>query len=141
MKPSNSSSAPTIYLLLIELLGRLKHELSEISETHSLSLMQAKTLYLLKEGQDIAMSTLSNILHCDASNITGIADRLEAQELVIRKPSKTDRRVTSIVLTPKGSELRIVILDEIAKLEAADLADRLTPEETTTLFQLLTKLK
>ena len=36
---------------------------------------------------------------CDNSNVTGIADRLEAAGLVERRPAEHDRRVKTLVLT------------------------------------------
>ena len=51
------------------------------------------------------MSELAAALKCDASNITGIADRLEARGLVERRPAR-DRRVKGLALTEKGMGLK-----------------------------------
>ena len=52
------------------------------------------------------MSRLADTLSCDASNVTGLVDRLESRGLVRRQPSAEDRRVKVLQLTPAGSRLR-----------------------------------
>ena len=49
------------------------------------------------------MSSLAELLVCDASNITGIADRLEARGLVERRSVGADRRVKTLALHPPAS--------------------------------------
>ena len=43
---------------------------------------------------------------CDPSNVTGIADALEARKLARRRPSEADRRVKVIELTAAGERMR-----------------------------------
>jgi len=57
-----------------------------------------------------SMKELAELLVCDASNVTGIADRLEARGLVERRPAEGDRRVKLLALTPAGDELREQVL-------------------------------
>ena len=68
--------------------------------------MQSMALMQLRPGEPIPMSALATALMCDNSNVTGIVDRLEALGLVERRPSEHDRRVKTLVVTPKGIELR-----------------------------------
>lgn len=42
----------------------------------------------------------------DSATITGVIDRLEAGELVERRPDPIDRRVHSLFLTKRGRALR-----------------------------------
>ena len=51
------------------------------------------------------MSEVARWLACDASNVTGIVDRLEERGFLRRRPSRDDRRVTMLELTRKGSTL------------------------------------
>lgn len=83
--------------------SRLLEALGELD----LTFMQAHALRLLDPEQETTMSDLADALHCDASNITGIADRLEARDLVERRGAPRDRRVKALVLTPSGLETRI----------------------------------
>lgn len=52
------------------------------------------------------MVELSRVLFTDKSNVTGIVDRLESQQLVERKTDPSDRRVILITLTAQGRQLR-----------------------------------
>lgn len=52
------------------------------------------------------MGEIAELLRCDPSNVTGIADALEAKGLAARRPSDVDRRVKAIELTARGQKLR-----------------------------------
>ena len=54
----------------------------------------------------MTMGELAQAMHCDNSNVTGIADRLEAAGLAERRPHERDRRVKTLVLTDDGVRLR-----------------------------------
>jgi DNA-binding MarR family transcriptional regulator len=92
-----------------------------------LTLVQAHALRTLDPRQPLPMSTLAELLLCDASNVTGIADRLEARGLIERRTAPGDRRVKTLALTRKGAALRaraLEIMSEppapIAALSVAD---------------------
>jgi DNA-binding MarR family transcriptional regulator len=55
------------------------------------------------------MSEVARVLACDASNVTGIIDRLEDRGLVKRGDAPRDRRVKMLELTPEGAEVRAVL--------------------------------
>jgi len=80
--------------------GRFIESVGELA----LSPMQAHTLRFLQ--QPLPMSELADTLWCDASNVTGIVDRLEARGLVERRASPDDRRVKLLCLTDEGEVLR-----------------------------------
>jgi DNA-binding MarR family transcriptional regulator len=92
-----------------------------------LSFPQAHALRLLEPEKPMPMSALADLLFCDASNVTGIVDRLEARGLVERGSAEGDRRVKALAITPAGVELREEVLaimseppDAIAALTASD---------------------
>ena len=70
-----------------------------------LSLQQTMALAQLEPGSPVPMSALAAAMQCDNSNVTGIVDRLEAAGLAERRPAEHDRRIKTVVLTPKGEEL------------------------------------
>jgi len=92
-----------------------------------LGFAQAHALRMLDPDEPIAMSALAQRLFCDASNVTGLVDRLEARGLVERRSAENDRRVKALTLTPAGVALRDQVLavmseppEAIAALAAAD---------------------
>src|SRR5437667_10342739 len=65
-----------------------------------LSPVQCHVLHLIEPGRPLPMSRLAETLACDASNVTGLVDRLEARGLVQRRPLPRDRRAKVLQLTP-----------------------------------------
>src|SRR5215475_2959452 len=76
-----------------------------------LSFAQAHALRLLDPEKPMPMSALAERLFCDASNVTGIADRLEARGLVQRQSAEGDRRVKALTITPNGMKLREQVVE------------------------------
>ena len=98
-----------------------------IASEFELSPMGVKTLYLLEPGVEVPMSRVAEQCGCDASNMTGIVDRMESRGLIERRDSPRDRRVKLIALTDEGAEIQAQVLDRlyeppaaIAALPAAD---------------------
>ena len=92
-----------------------------------LSFAQAHALRLLDPDEPMPMSSLADRLFCDASNVTGIADRLEARGLVRRQSTEGDRRVKALTITSEGTKLREQVMElmsqppeAIAALSEAD---------------------
>jgi DNA-binding MarR family transcriptional regulator len=84
------------------------------------------------------MRDLAARLRCDASNITGIVDRLEARGLVERRPAPGDRRVKALVVTAKGAALRASLVERLHRVPPA-LAG-ISTEEQRTLLDLLRRI-
>ncbi|MBW3630045.1 MAG: MarR family transcriptional regulator, partial [Gemmatimonadetes bacterium] len=61
---------------------------------------------LLALAEAAPMRSLAGQLRCDASNVTGLADRLEVRGLVTRVGQQGDRRVKLLALTDAGRALR-----------------------------------
>ncbi|ASN28791.1 MarR family transcriptional regulator [Streptomyces pluripotens] len=100
----------------------------------NLTASQGKTLTVLRRGA-ASMSVLATTLTCDASNMTGIVDRLEKRGLVRREPSPSDRRVKNVALTADGER----VIDTIRGRMHHTIAglERLSTQERDTLYTLL----
>ena len=57
-------------------------------------------LYRRRDG--VTMSELSRMLLVSNGNATAVVDRLEADGMVRRTPSETDRRTVYVAMTPEG---------------------------------------
>jgi MarR family transcriptional regulator, organic hydroperoxide resistance regulator len=89
--------------------------------------VQGIVLRRLDPDRPTPMNELAEALACDASNVTGLVDRLEARGLVERRADPGDRRVRTLVLTPDGIALRSEVIERmseppeaIARLSARD---------------------
>jgi DNA-binding MarR family transcriptional regulator len=105
---------------------------------HGLTSMQAKVLSQLRSGP-APMRVLAERLVCDASNITGIVDRLEAHGFVRREVSPTDRRVKNVIATDAGTETIRRVREEMQATHSA--LDTLDEPERATLYALLERLR
>ncbi len=84
---------------------------------HGLSSSQAKALGAVQEP--VPMRALAGRLGCDASNVTGIVDRLEALGLARREASAGDRRVKIVVISEQGREILTLIRGEMSRTHQA----------------------
>ena len=91
---------------LIELLLGMRGWWSALCEELDLTPSQGLALRRLDPERPLAMSTLAEALACDASNVTGIVDKLETRGLIARRGADHDRRVKTLVVTERGRALR-----------------------------------
>lgn len=122
--------------LVFALTEALQHRYESVAAAHGLTRQQATMLGLLDEPRP--MSALAGALHRVASNVTGMVDRLERQELVRRERDPEDRRVVFIVATDAGRDLH-------QRFETALYQDdlpfaALTDDDRATLLSLLRRL-
>ena len=68
--------------------------------------MQGHALRILDPEQPVPMGTLAEALACDASNVTGIVDKLELRGLIARQVDGHDRRIKVLAVTERGRDLR-----------------------------------
>jgi DNA-binding MarR family transcriptional regulator len=107
-----------------------------MAEPYELTLPQLYTLYAINP-QGTTMGQVADAMHCDASNITGIIDRLVAQGMVTRSENPADRRAKLLELTAKGRR----VLDAITAALPAQLGcDKLSATERATLHDLIRKV-
>jgi DNA-binding MarR family transcriptional regulator len=108
-----------------------------VAQEFDLSPQQLKVLRVLAPGVELPMNALAEELYCDASNVTGIVDRLEERGLIERRADKADRRVKRLAITNEGATLREQILARLFEPPAA--IARLSVAEQRTLRDLLKK--
>lgn len=121
---------------IVRLMDSLHQGLQGSFRAHELTPPLAMTLKLL--DQPHSMRALAEAHQCDASNITGLVDRLERRGLVERHADPSDRRVTLVTRTSEGDAMRARLTAEaIANLSGIEELD---PDELETLIGLLDKL-
>jgi MarR family transcriptional regulator, organic hydroperoxide resistance regulator len=92
--------------LWFEMQARLEAHFTELAAQYKLSAVQAKVLMLLQPAGAMTMRAIAGQLQYDASNLTGVVDRLEEIGAVRRQPHPSDRRAKGVVLTPEGQRVR-----------------------------------
>jgi DNA-binding MarR family transcriptional regulator len=119
---------------LFELIQDRMRHFPALAAEFELSPVQAHVLRTLGYGPQ-PMSTLAGYLSCDASNVTGLVDRLESRGLVERRNAEHDRRVKLLCLTDAGAEVRLKLMERLAEPPAAIAA--LSPEDLRALRDVM----
>ncbi|MFE5286767.1 MarR family winged helix-turn-helix transcriptional regulator [Nocardia sp. NPDC056611] len=118
-------------------LGAYYGDFTLAAASENLTAIQGKALTVLRRGP-IAMRALAEIMTCDASNVTGIIDRLEKRGLVRREVSASDRRVTNLVITAEGEQVADAIR---AKMHTTrEGLNNLDAEDRDRLYALLKRV-
>jgi DNA-binding MarR family transcriptional regulator len=121
---------------LVALMGHAKSNMIALAEEVNMTPIQVFALYAVLKGE-ATMGSVASALHCDASNVTGIVDRLVSQGLVVRQESEHDRRTKTLQLTTKGKETIATVMSKLPKSLGCD---KLTATECATLHTAISKL-
>jgi MarR family transcriptional regulator, organic hydroperoxide resistance regulator len=123
-----ASPAAEAWGLLHELFMSQKGRFIAIAQEFDLTPIQMGAVRNLDPERPVPMSQLAGTLHCDASNVTGIVDRLESRGLVERRSAHRDRRVKMLALTDEGARVREALVERMSKppeaLAALSTADQ-----------------
>jgi DNA-binding MarR family transcriptional regulator len=112
---SNPDPAAEAWGLMAGLVFSTRPRILQIAHEFDLAPMQLRALRELEPGSEVPMSALAGTLLCDASNVTGIVDRLEARGLIERRPAPHDRRVKMLAVTEEGARVRERLVERMAQ--------------------------
>jgi DNA-binding MarR family transcriptional regulator len=91
---------------------------------------------LARKSTGMTMTELSRFLMVSNGNVTGIIDRLVADNLVLRKAAAEDRRAIVVRLTPKGTSQ----FSQIAKVHEEWVDELLSDFDSTELEAVIQHL-
>jgi DNA-binding MarR family transcriptional regulator len=112
-----ASTADEIWRLMHQLTFAVALDrMNDVADTMGLNRTQARLLMQLQPGASISQKQAASLLHCDPSNVTIVADRLESLGLVKREVDPADRRGRSLTLTIKGKRTRRKLIDRVFKV-------------------------
>ncbi len=89
---------------------------------YNISMGQAYILVSLLEQDGSTLTRVRQRANLESSSLTTMVDRLERDQLVERRPSIEDRRITLLYITDKGREIGTYIYEEGLKHNEAILA-------------------
>ncbi len=134
--PSGDPSVEDLVNAFVAVMGRIGQHFFHRSAEFDFSPQQAKAFHELR--RPLSMGELADRLFCDASNVTGIVDRLESRGLVERQPDPDDRRVRRLVLTADGQALWRAHNERV--LEGMPCVANLSGDQCRTLHELLLRM-
>lgn len=118
-----------------EMQSRLQAHFTALAADYGLSAVQVKVLLQLQPEGAMTMRTLARDLQYDASNLTGVVDRLEKMEMVRRQSQPHDRRAKGVVLTDEGRRVRQAFWEKLTSKSGP--LGRLSSRDLTSLRGLL----
>jgi len=127
-----------VYRTLGHAYNQVKKDLHDKLADNGITWPQFHALYHI-DSKGIQVNELARELGCNASNITGLIDRMVENGWVYREHSEEDRRVWLIKLTDEGIALRGRMIPE----HESNIKERmsvLNEQELEQLYVLLKKL-
>jgi|SRR6516225_385404 DNA-binding MarR family transcriptional regulator len=101
-----TSPKDDLWPAFVELLLTARGWWIALCEEMELTPAQAHALRCLDPDRPVPMSALADALWCDASNVTGIVDKLESRGFIERQSAGHDRRIKHLAVTERGRKLR-----------------------------------
>lgn len=101
------------YLRKVDYIIRKKGR--EILKDFNITIPQFTALQILINNEEMTIGELSQKMALACSTITDLIDRMERNELVIRKRDEKDKRVVRIEVLPKGHQIVEKVLEERVK--------------------------
>ena len=91
---------------LVELIEQASHDV-DVAPTEAVALLHLA-------NRDMIVSEISHAAGLQRSGGSVLVDRLHARRLIKRTPDERDRRVVRVSLTPSGSRIASVLLEQIS---------------------------
>ncbi|HSS92424.1 MAG TPA: MarR family transcriptional regulator [Candidatus Dormibacteraeota bacterium] len=108
---ASESLAGEVWRQIFDYIVATAPERVAVLERLGLTPAESRALTSLDPNAGRSMRSLAEAWACDPSNATWLVDKLEQQGLARRVAQDGDRRVKSVVLTPKGKRLRAELLE------------------------------
>lgn len=100
---------------------------------------QYAVLQCLWDNDGLTARQIADRLFLDGSTVTGMLDRMEHKELILRQVDPRDRRALKVCLTEKGQDLKAPIGRAIVDANQKAL-EQFHPEQVNSLKNLLQSL-
>jgi DNA-binding MarR family transcriptional regulator len=126
--------------LFQDVMHLVKHSMKKLHGDSGISAPQGMVIGLLSKNKKMKITELSNHLALSNSTVSGIVDRLEAQEMVVRERSKEDKRVVYVSISPNFEDMHKAFHKQIEK-NIQNIMSQGSPEELNKIFEGLDVLK
>lgn len=126
--------------LFQEVMHLFKHNMNRVLCDRGLSAPQGMVIGLLSKNKKMKITELGSHLSLSNSTISGIIDRLEAQEMVVRERSTEDKRVVYVCISPKFEDMHKVFHKQLEK-NIENIMNQGSSEELHKIFEGLNELK
>jgi DNA-binding MarR family transcriptional regulator len=101
--------------------------------------VQYAALMAIGATKDLDATRLSMLVAFDRSTLGNVLERLEEKQLISRHPSAQDKRIKTLKITEKGSDILKEVQAPVQRAQERIL-DPLEPDEQEMLMRLLNKM-
>ena len=136
----NSNNSIEVAKLFQEVMYLFRNNMKKLISDTGMSAPQGMVIGLLSKNKRMKVTELSQHLSLSNSTVSGIIDRLEAQEMVIRERSKEDKRVVYVSISPKFEEIHKVFHRQIEE-NIKKVLNQGSDDELNKIFEGLNILK
>ena len=126
--------------LFQDVMHLFKHNMKKFLGDAGMSAPQGMVIGLLSKNKKMKITELSSKLSLSNSTVSGIIDRLEAQEMVVRERSNEDKRVVYVSISPNFEDMHKVFHKQIEK-NIESIISQGSPEELHKISEGLNSLK
>lgn len=112
---------------------------TEECAVYDLTSVQYAALVAIDGNPGVDATRLSGLIAFDRSTLGGVIERLEAKDLIYRRPSEEDKRIKLLYLSPAGRDMLITVTAAVERVQERIL-EPLRPADRKTLIQLLIQL-
>jgi len=122
-----------------ELISRIEEE---FKSNTPLELQQYDVMFHVAEASEgVRMTDLASEVVLTKSGLTALVDRMEAAELIERRPDPEDRRATRIHLTSAGKDKLAAASRHHRKVVRRIWTDRMSEEEAAVIVDVLARVR
>ena len=143
MNLSNQEISQETFRAIADYIEEVKELLSsDIWENIFLDCSKNEVLifWLLYQRGEVNMTEIAEYIHVPLNTATGIINRLEKNELIVRTRSKEDKRVVLIGLSEKGMTQFQSLVNELMYY-GMKVMSSFTKEEMNLFYKMTTKVK
>ena len=138
-RPSNYTMRNSVGYLMRICTNRVLPQMEALFEDQELTFSQWTTLVALHDGRISTAGDLAHNICHDAGSLTRLVDEMIKRGLVTRSRGESDRRVVTLALTTRGSDLVEELAPRVMNFWNGLLAG-FSHDEVDTLLNLLTRL-
>lgn len=143
MNLSNQEISKETFRAIVDYIEEVKELLSsDIWENIFLDCSKNEVLifWLLYQRSEVNMTEIAEYIHVPLNTATGIINRMEKNELIVRTRSKEDKRVVLIGFSEKGMTQFQSLVNELMYY-GMKVMSSFTKEEMTLFYKMTTKVK
>lgn len=143
MKLNEQGISQETFQIIIDYIEEIKELLSsDIWENIFLDCSKNEVLifWLLYQRSEVNMTEIAEYIHVPLNTATGIINRMEKNELIVRTRSKEDKRVVLIGFSEKGMAQFQDLINELMYY-GMKVMSSFTKEEMALFYNMTTKVK